>query len=205
MDPLDFLDSQATYLGFTYDQIELYGAILAIAVMAFTLIRFIFRKKGERWRVRYSRKWLKNFRKNASKYSRGQQLEYIQKIEHFVFEEILLSCFEERGYRIQRTRYTNDGGVDGTTFLNGNRVIIQAKRYSVPIGKQDVRKFIKLVNHGFRRKRGLFIHTSTASKPIRALVRAEDRIEFICPENHLFDLLYGNEFSVMNIPIRAAK
>lgn len=43
-----------------------------------------------------------------------QKINYLRKIDPFVFEELLLEGFEAHGFRtIRNKRYTGDGGIDG--------------------------------------------------------------------------------------------
>lgn len=88
----------------------------------------------------------------------GQRLNYLRKINPYVFEELLLTAFERRGYRIKRNRqYSGDGGLDGQVWIDGQRYLIQAKRYARAITPAHVAEFGALVRR--ERCRGLFVHT----------------------------------------------
>jgi len=78
----------------------------------------------------------------------------------FVFEELLLLCFQQHGFRIKRNRaYTGDGGIDGTFFdKDGNKFLIQAKRYKSAINPQHICEFAKVIDRE-RVSGGFFIHT----------------------------------------------
>ncbi|MGS6531656.1 restriction endonuclease, partial [Enterobacter hormaechei] len=44
----------------------------------------------------------------------AQIINYLRKIDAFVFEELLLEGFEAHGFRTMRIkRYSGDGGIDG--------------------------------------------------------------------------------------------
>lgn len=78
----------------------------------------------------------------------------------FVFEELLLLCLQKHGFRIARNNaYTGDGGVDGTFYdSEGNKFLVQAKRYSNAINPRHVSDFAAVV----RREKaagGFFVHT----------------------------------------------
>jgi restriction system protein len=84
---------------------------------------------------------------------------YIRKIDPFVFEELLLTCFAKRGFMIKRNKaYTGDGGIDGKVKLNGQWWLIQAKRYQSHINPKHVDEFKQVVARG-NYGGGLFIHT----------------------------------------------
>lgn len=78
----------------------------------------------------------------------------------FVFEELLLVCFQQRGFRIKRNRaYTGDGGIDGTFFDRaGNKFLIQAKRYKSAINPRHVSEFAEVIQRE-QAAGGFFIHT----------------------------------------------
>ncbi|MGB0871427.1 MAG: restriction endonuclease [Flavobacteriales bacterium] len=94
----------------------------------------------------------------------GQKLNYLKKIDPFVFEELLLSAFEKKGYKIQRNiKYTGDGGIDGVIYdNNNNKFLIQAKRYSNYINKAHVKDFGDLLKS--KNCKGFFIHTGKTGK-----------------------------------------
>nr|WP_261232416.1 restriction endonuclease [Serratia entomophila] len=119
----------------------------------------------------------------------GQRLAYLRKVNPYVFEELLLTAFEQRGYRIKRNRhYSGDGGLDGQVWIDGQRYLIQAKRYARPISPSHVAAFEVLI----RRERccGFFVHTGrTGPKSHHALQQASD-IELISGQR-LLDLLDG--------------
>jgi len=95
----------------------------------------------------------------------GQKLNYLRKIDPFVFEELLLSAFEKQDYSIVRNRkYTGDGGIDGLIFdKDGNKILIQAKRYKSYINPKHIDEFLALVNSS-NAIRGKFIHTGKTGK-----------------------------------------
>ncbi|MFS6933725.1 restriction endonuclease [Klebsiella oxytoca] len=106
--------------------------------------------------------------------SDGQRLMYLRKVNPYVFEELLLDAFERRGYRIKRNRrYSGDGGLDGQVWINDQRYLIQAKRYSRAINPAHLVAFAELVKR--ERCRGLFVHTGRTGPKSRAeLARMPD-------------------------------
>ncbi len=95
----------------------------------------------------------------------GQKMNYLRKIDPFVFEELLLTAFEKKGYSIIRNRkYTGDGGIDGLIFdKDGNKVLIQAKRYTSYINPRHLDEFQVLVNNS-NAIQGKFVHTGKTGK-----------------------------------------
>ncbi|OIX95203.1 hypothetical protein BFS14_15185 [Serratia fonticola] len=100
----------------------------------------------------------------------AQRLVYLRSINPYVFEELLLTALARRGHRILRNvRYSGDGGIDGQVWLNGQRYLIQAKRYANAIIPAHVSALNILAReHGCR---GLFVHTGRTGPKSRALLR----------------------------------
>lgn len=87
-----------------------------------------------------------------------QRFIFLRSVHHFAFEEMILSAYERKGYKVIRNkRYTGDGGIDGKVIINGKAVLVQAKRYSGAISKADVSQFGHVCLNN--RTDGLFIHT----------------------------------------------
>lgn len=113
---------------------------------------------------------------------------YLRKIEPFVFEEFLLTCFERQGYRIIRnTCYTGDGGIDGKVYIDGGLYLIQAKRYSGDIKLAHLHDFAATIKL-YKCVGGYFIHTGRTGvgcrnyldcNPYIQLISGQRLIEFI--------------------------
>lgn len=143
--------------------IEIPYIILFILLFLF-LLRFFKKPRYNKHKVNIvkANKILKKV--NSFQYP-GQKINYLRKIDPFVFEEFLLSAFRNRGFKIRRNkRYTGDGGIDGIVFdPAGKKYLVQAKRYSSYINPEHVKTFQELVlktkSHG-----GFFIHTGKTGK-----------------------------------------
>lgn len=94
----------------------------------------------------------------------GQKINYLKKIDPFLFEELLLTAFENKGFKIVRNKkYTGDGGIDGVIYDNdNNKYLIQAKRYSKYINLAHIKEFGKLVSN--KKCKGYFIHTGKTGR-----------------------------------------
>ncbi|ELH9326124.1 restriction endonuclease [Salmonella enterica] len=121
--------------------------------------------------------------------SDGARLNYLRKINPYVFEELLLLALEKQGLDVIRNHsYSGDGGVDGQVFIDGKRWLIQAKRYSRSISPQHVREFGELLaREGCC---GFFIHTGRTGHMSRLVCSASPRL-FIISGQRLLDLLAG--------------
>ncbi|WP_042857904.1 restriction endonuclease [Dickeya sp. NCPPB 3274] len=117
----------------------------------------------------------------------AQKMNYLKKINPYVFEETILCCFEIKGYKIERnSRYSGDGGIDGKVWFDGNLHLIQAKRYRGKIKKEHVLDFIRLVNKN--KCRGFFIHTGQTTDEIRKIISSSPHVNLISGKK-LIDLV----------------
>jgi len=148
---------------------------LYFIVLLFFIYR-IYRYYKPRWRVKKAKEVLLKIRQFDTTRSHTGVINYLKKIDPFVFEELLLTCFKEAGCKIKRNRrYTGDGGIDGKVWINGKQHLIQAKRYKGHIKKSHVEEFILLCKR--KRKHGLFIHTGKIGRESFSLIQNENKIE----------------------------
>ena len=153
---------------------------LYFIVLLFFVYR-IYRYYKPRWRVKKAKEVLLKIRQFDTTKSHTGVINYLKKIDPFVFEELLLTCFKEAGCKIKRNRrYTGDGGIDGKVWINGKQHLIQAKRYKGHIKKSHVVDFIKLCKK--KRKCGFFIHTGRISRESMALIEKEAKVKNINDE-----------------------
>lgn len=114
------------------------------------------------------------------------QLNYLRKLNAYVFEEMILTAIERKSHKVKRNkRYSGDGGIDGEFMLNGQPVLIQAKRYKDGIVTQHVREFKSLCLA--RGAKGIFVHTGKT--PAAAFQLASDGMIEIISGQKLMELL----------------
>lgn len=94
----------------------------------------------------------------------------LRSLNPFQFEELILCCFQDKGYRIRRNRrYTGDGGIDGRVFQGEQLFLVQAKRYRHHINAAHVREFLMVINRE-RAAGGFFVHTGKTGKLSKQLL-----------------------------------
>lgn len=109
----------------------------------------------------------------------ARALGYLRKIDPLAFEELILTVIEDDNVRVRRNlRYSGDGGVDGEITFGGQRVLIQAKRYSAHIQRAHVAAFASVcAAHGVP---GLFVHTGRTGDGSRGVVaEAGGRVQIV--------------------------
>ncbi len=98
-------------------------------------------------------------------------LAILRKMNPYAFEELLLTCCHEQGWKIERNfRYTKDGGLDGRVAIAGRLYLIQAKRYRGYINLKHIRDFNQVIQQE-KAYGGFFIHSGKTSKLAKELLR----------------------------------
>lgn len=142
--------------------------VIAILAVLFLILGFLslFVKRAKR-KHRYNRKKSLQILKKISTFEHdGQRLNYLRKINPFVFEELLLDAFKNNGYAVKRNdRYTGDNGIDGVVFKDNTKFIVQAKRYTKHINLKHLKDFHQLTVQ--MKCKGFFVHTGRTGKGSR--------------------------------------
>lgn len=140
-------------------------AIIIGFFIVLTMLTVFFKRRYNRHT--YNQKLSKKILQKISSFEHdGQRINYLRKINPFVFEELVLDAMEVNGYVVKRNnRYTGDNGIDGIAFKDGTKYLVQAKRYKSYINMQHLITFDKLVKR--RNSKGLFIHTGKTGKGSR--------------------------------------
>ncbi|ECG0109340.1 restriction endonuclease [Salmonella enterica] len=121
--------------------------------------------------------------------SGGARLNYLRRINPYVFEELLLLALENQGLKVIRNpSYSGDGGSDGQVLIAGKRWLIQAKRYSRSISPQHVRDFGELLAR--ENCCGFFIHTGRTGRKSRDDLQTYPQVRLVSGQR-LLNLLAG--------------
>lgn len=158
---------------------------IGIVFVLFILSFFAGRKfQKHQLNVKKSKKLIK---KIARIKDPNKQIIYMRNIDHFLFEEVVLSALLSMGFKIKRNKaYTGDGGIDGEVRIKGKWYLIQSKRYSNYINKNHVEEFTDLCRK--RKQPGLFIHTGKTGKETSIVFQSSRTIH--CVSGHLLSLMF---------------
>lgn len=139
--------------------------LIGLFFVVLTVLTVFFKRRNNRHN--YNRKLsVKILHKISAFEHDGQRMNYLRKINPFVFEELVLDAMEINGYVVKRNnRYTGDNGIDGIVYKDDNTYLVQAKRYTGYINMQHLIAFDKLVNR--KKCKGYFIHTGKTGKGSR--------------------------------------
>jgi len=171
-------------------------AVLLLAITGAAFLAFLYLHYRvpirHRWRRRQARTMCDQLRGPDRDQPAALHYARLRAMDPLAFEELLLEAFERRGHRVIRNRrYTGDGGVDGEVIIDGERWLIQAKRYRDAIRPEHVRDFAMLC--ATRKRRGMFIHTGRTGGMSRTVVLSADGIEIVSGQR-LLALLTGAPF-----------
>lgn len=96
----------------------------------------------------------------AQRQAKLRTLSGLRSLSASEFQEVVWKVFEARGYRVERSPMSRDGGVDGWAIKSEKRYVLQCKRYGETsrVGAPAVRDlFGVLVHHAAA---GAFIVTT---------------------------------------------
>ena len=136
------------------------GVVIIFAGLLIYRISKLKPKKNKLHKINQKRAKLLLKSLHENQYAPGYIFGILRRTDPFVFEELLLLCYQKKGYKIKRnSAYTGDGGIDGTFFdKQGNKFLIQAKRYKSAITPQHVSDFAEVIAH-HHATGGFFVHT----------------------------------------------
>lgn len=138
---------------------------------------------------------LHRLRGSSTEVSLPKAIAILRKMNPYAFEELLLTCCQEQGWKIQRNfRYSNDGGIDGRVIIAGKLYLIQAKRYRGYINPQHIRKFRQFIQ-GEEAAGGFLIHTGKTGDRSKELLR-EYRVSLISGQR-LVNFVLGQRLKIV--------
>jgi restriction system protein len=124
-----------------------------------------------------------------------EALAILRKMNPYAFEELLLTCCQNQGWKIERNfRYTGDGGLDGRVTIAGRLYLIQAKRYCGYINLKHILDFNQVIQQE-KAYGGFFIHTGKTGKSAKELLR-EYRISLLSGQR-LVNFVLGQKLKVL--------
>jgi HJR/Mrr/RecB family endonuclease len=99
---------------------------------------------------------------------------YLQ-MESRVFEDAVAELFRALGYDVKQTAYSNDRGKDAIAWKDGNKYLIECKRYDVgnTIGRRDLQILVAAMKEE-NAKGGIYINTGRFTKTAKEYARQEN-------------------------------
>jgi restriction system protein len=97
----------------------------------------------------------------------------VDKMSGTQFEVFLKVHFQKQGYRVELTPTTGDYGADLVLSKNGERIVVQAKRYNNSVGIKAVQEVVSSINY-YKANKGIVITNSRFTKNAEALAKANN-------------------------------
>ena len=119
----------------------------------------------------------------------------LRKMNPYAFEELLLTCCQNQGWKIERNfKYSNDGGLDGRLTIAGKLYLIQAKRYRGYINPKHIHDFDQVIQRE-KAYGGFFIHSGKTGEMSKELLR-EYQISLLSGQR-LVDFVLGQKLRIL--------
>ena len=102
-------------------------------------------QKRQQWQAEKSKKQKEEQLKEIAyinKLKNCKELKEIDKLTGIEFEDYLQEYFTSNGYKVEKTKYSNDFGVDLILRGNNRIIAVQAKRYNNKINQSAIREVI---------------------------------------------------------------
>lgn len=185
------------------------AAVLAASCSVLLFLRFRSRKAGTARNGRHRRYQARaeavihRLREIDPIRNPARAFSYLRSVNPYVFEEMVLTLLARRHLKIERSQsYSGDGGVDGAFDLDGQRWLIQAKRYHRTINSQHVEAFEQVCRK--QGVQGMFIHTGRTGPSSRAVEVAAKHVRIVSGDD-LLALIAGERFNLFDRTTRTAQ
>ena len=121
-----------------------------------------------------------------------------REINPYQLEELVLTCFSQFGYSIQRNdRYSGDAGIDGRVVINAKLYLIQVKQYSGCISIQHIRDFRRSIERE-NAAGGFFVHTGTTRKSSKEEIADIEGL-YLLSGQKLVSFIRGKDIKIIGV------
>lgn len=170
-------------------QVQFVIATPIIAIVLYLWPSSAQKHKQHKKNIRTAKKTLSRIKKLSRRNDHDAIFKVLRsKISPYVFEELVLTSFEQYGAKITRsTSYSGDGGIDGKVKMKGKTFLIQSKKYTGYIKASDTRDHISLCKS--RGALGYFVHTGLSGRMSKKAI--VDSPVTIISDTDLVNLLTG--------------
>jgi len=94
-------------------------------------------------------------------------------LDGYAFEGFLSGLFEKMGYSVTQTSLSGDQGADLIIEKLANKIVVQAKRYSVPVGNKAVQEAVASMRH-YGANEAMVVTNSSFTKSAIELARSNN-------------------------------
>lgn len=115
-------------------------------------------------------------------------LDELDKMDGYEFERFLSVLYEKLGYKVLQTQLSRDQGADLVIVKNGERIVVQAKRYSNNVSNKAIPEIAAAIKH-YGADRGIVVTTSGFT-PSAIELAESNNIELV--DRNKIEQLIGN-------------
>jgi restriction system protein len=118
---------------------------------------------------------------------RKSNINEIDSMDGVQFEHYLKELYKSKGYRVELTPTTGDFGADLILNKDGKRFVVQAKRYSKPVGIKAVQEVVSAIKM-YRATEAWVVTNNVYTKAAIELAKTHDVV--LIGREQLIDLIY---------------
>ncbi|MEA2033802.1 MAG: restriction endonuclease [Euryarchaeota archaeon] len=100
-------------------------------------------------------------------------LEELNKMNGYEFERFLRVLYEKNGYKVMQTKLSKDQGADLVIVKDGERIVVQAKRYSNKVSNKAIQEVVAAIKH-YGADRGIVVTTNEFTQSAMELAESND-------------------------------
>lgn len=128
--------------------------------------------------------WLA-IKRTHRKYMRTKTVQQMKDMNWREFEKFISFVFKKKGFRAKVGKGTNDGGIDVTATKNGQKYLIQCKKWNkYKIGSEELQKFVGAMDGEWENIIWIFVTTSRLTKPAQVyLEKVKHKLELWDADN----------------------
>lgn len=115
-------------------------------------------------------KYVKKVIKTSSNYKIKELTKKIDSMDGYEFEHYLKELFHLKDYKVKSTPLSNDQGADLLLNKNNEKIVVQAKRYSKPVGNKAVQEVIA-AKHYYNCSKAIVITNNTFTRSAKQLAK----------------------------------
>ncbi len=155
----------------------------------------LFHHLRHRYNIKKSKTVLKKIVEIHHQYPNqyGRLMNYLKKMNPYVFEELILTVIENQNIRVTRNKaYSGDGGVDGIFHTKYGKVYVQCKRYQDYIHLKDVKDLL-LKSQEKKCYKAVFVHTGKTRDNTKNLFLQNRQKIILISGNTMIDLILNKK------------
>ena len=109
----------------------------------------------------------------SSRFRKGMSILPDLSMNGYEFERFLRVLYEKNGYNVMQTKLSKDQGADLVIVKDGERIVVQAKRYSNKVSNKAIQEVVAAIKH-YGADRGMVVTTNEFTQSAMELAESND-------------------------------